>query len=69
MTTTPSPRRLSKGQLAWIVGIDAVALAIGLSLFAWLSSKDSAAAVMALIASLTFGGFFSLVIVLVSLKP
>ncbi|MBK5256249.1 MAG: hypothetical protein JJE39_09480 [Vicinamibacteria bacterium] len=69
MTPTPSPRRLSKGQIALMVSIDAVAVVIAVSLFIWLRPKDSDAAVLALIAPLVFGGFFNLVIVLVSFKP
>lgn len=52
-----------------MVGIDAVALAISIGLFLWLQPRDKDAALMGLIAPLVFGGFFNLVIVLVSLKP
>ena len=67
MTTTP--RRLSKGQIGAMIAIDALALGLGLSLFFWLNSRDSTAALMALISTVVFAGFFNLVIVLVSLKP
>ena len=69
MTGAPAKRRLSKGQIALMILIDTVAVAIGVSLFLWLQPRDSEAAIMALIAPLVFGGFFNLVIVLVSLKP
>jgi len=69
MTEMPPKRRLSKGQIALMVAIDIVALATALSLFFWLQPKDGDAALLALIAPLVFGGFFNLVIVLVSLKP
>lgn len=69
MPEKKSTRRLSKGQIALIVVIDAIALAIGVSLFRWMQPRDADAAVLALVAPLVFGGFFSLVIVLVSLKP
>ena len=67
MTTTP--RRLSKGQIGAMIAIDALALVLGLSLFFWLNSRDSTAALMALISTVVFAVFFNLVIVLVSLKP
>jgi len=69
MTETPPKRRLSKGQIALMILIDTVALAIALFLYLWLRPKDPQAAIMALVAPLVFGGFFNLVIVLVSLKP
>lgn len=69
MTETPPKRRLSKGQIALMIAIDVVALVTALSLFFWLRPKDADAALLALIAPLVFGGFFNLVIVLVSLKP
>lgn len=69
MNASPPPRRLSKGQIALMLLIDGIALAIGLFLFFWLREKDATAALMGLIAPLVFGGFFNLVIVLVSLKP
>lgn len=69
MQNTPPPRRLSKGHIALIVVIDAVALALALFLFFLLRPEDPAAALMAFIAPLVFGGFFNLVIVLLALKP
>lgn len=52
-----------------MIAIDLVALLIGLYLFSWLRSRDLDAAILAFVSSLVFGGFFNLVIVLVSLKP
>jgi hypothetical protein len=69
MTDASPKRRLSKPRIALMVAIDVVALAIGLALFVWLQPKDINAAVGALVSALVFGGFFNLVIVLVSLKP
>ncbi len=69
MTNPAPPRRLSRGQIFLMVAIDVVALVLGVSLFLWLQPKDEAAAIMALLAPLVVGGFFNLVIVLVSLKP
>lgn len=66
---TVAPRRLSRGRIALMVAIDVVALAIAIGLFLWLQPRDTDAALMGLIAPLVFGGFFNLVIVLVSLKP
>jgi hypothetical protein len=64
-----APPRLSKARIALMIAIDLVALAIGLWLFSWLRSRDFDAAILALVSSLVFAGFFNLVIVLVSLKP
>jgi hypothetical protein len=69
MIDPTAPRRLSKPQIASMIAIDLVALLIGLYLFSWLRSRDLDAAILALVSSLVFGGFFNLVIVLVSLKP
>lgn len=69
MTDHPSPRRISKPRIALMILIDTVAVAIAVFLFLWLRPRDPDAAIMGLIAPLVFGGFFNLVIVLVSLKP
>lgn len=69
MPEKTSTRRLSKGQIALMMVIDALALAIAVSLFLWMEPRDAEAAVLAFVAPLVFAGFFNLVIVLVSLKP
>ena len=69
MIDTKNPRRLSKPQIALMIVIDAVALAIGVGLFLWLKPRDLDAAIIGFISPLVFGAFFNLVIVLVSLKP
>jgi len=52
-----------------MVVIDVIAVVLAVGLYWWLQSRDQDAAIMGLIAPLVFGGFFNLVIVLVSLKP
>lgn len=69
MIDPTAPRRLSKPRIVAMIAIDLVALLVGLYLFSWLRSRDLDAAILALVSSLVFGGFFNLVIVLVSLKP
>ncbi len=69
MIDKTAPRRLSKPRIASMITIDLVALLIGLYLFSWFRSRDLDAAILALVSSLVFAGFFNLVIVLVSLKP
>ncbi len=69
MTETSPPRRISRPQVALMVVIDIFAVAIAMGLYLWLQPRDPNAAIMGLIAPLVFGGFFNLVIVLVSLKP
>ena len=69
MTETDAPRRISKPRIALMIAIDVVALILGASLYVWLKPRDGDAAILALISPLVFGGFFNLVIALVSLKP
>ena len=69
MNVNQPPRRLPKSRIIVMVVIDIVALVIGVSLFLWLQPRDQDAAVLGLISSLVIGGFFNLVIALVSLKP
>ena len=69
MNVNQPPRRLPKSRIIVMVVIDVVALVIGVSLFLWLQPRDQDAAVLGLISSLVIGGFFNLVIALVSLKP
>ena len=69
MTETAPPRRISKPRIALMVVIDVIAVAMAVGLFMFLQPRDPDAAIMGLIAPLVFGGFFNLVIVLVSLKP
>jgi hypothetical protein len=69
MTEAPPKRRLSKGQIALMVAIDGVAFVIGVGLYLWMKPHDGDAAILGLISPLVFGGFFNLVIALVSLKP
>ena len=45
----PPPRRLTRHQIALMIGIDVVALLIGVGLFLWLQPRDGQAAVMALV--------------------
>jgi len=52
-----------------MIAIDAIALALAVALYLWMKPRDPDAAVLGAIAPLVFGGFFNLVIVLVSLKP
>ena len=52
-----------------MVAIDLVALAIGIALYIWFKPLDQDAATLGLVAALVFGGFFNLVIALVTLKP
>ena len=52
-----------------VIGIDVVALLIGVGLFLWLQPRDGQAAVMALVSALVFGGFFNVVVALVSIRP
>ncbi len=66
---TEAPRRISKPRIALMVVIDVIAVVLAVGLYWWLQSRDQDAAIMGLIAPLVFGGFFNLVIVLVSLKP
>lgn len=65
----PPPRRLTRHQIALMIGIDVVALLIGVGLFLWLQPRDGQAAVMALVSALVFGGFFNVVVALVSIRP
>ena len=69
MTDATPPRRISRPRIALMIAIDVVAIAISIALFLWMKPRDAEAAVLGLIAPLVFGGFFNLVIVLVSLKP
>jgi hypothetical protein len=69
MTESPAPRRLSKPRIALMVVIDLLAIALAIGLYIFLQPRDPDAALMGVIAPLVFGGFFNLVIVLVSLKP
>jgi hypothetical protein len=69
MTESPAPRRLSKPRIALMVVIDLLAVALAIGLYIFLQPRDPDAALMGVIAPLVFGGFFNLVIVLVSLKP
>lgn len=69
MTESPAPRRLSKPRIALMVVIDIIAVALAIGLYIFLQPRDPDAALMGVIAPLVFGGFFNLVIVLVSLKP
>ena len=69
MNVNQPPRRLPKSRIIVMVVIDVVALVIGVWLFLWLQPRDQDAAVLGLISSLVIGGFFNLVIALVSLKP
>jgi hypothetical protein len=69
MTESPAPRRLSKPRIALMVVIDVIAVALAIGLYIFLQPRDPDAALMGVIAPLVFGGFFNLVIVLVSLKP
>lgn len=52
-----------------MVVVDILALIFGVVLFIWLQPKDINAAFLALISCVVLGGFFDLVVVLVSLKP
>lgn len=52
-----------------MIAIDVVAVAIGVGLYLWLEPRDADAALLGLVSPLVFGGFFNLVIALVSLKP
>ena len=69
MTDTESPRRISRPRIILMVAIDLVAVVIAIALYLWLEPRDADAAVLGAVAPLVFGGFFNLVIVLVSLKP
>ena len=69
MTGNAPPKRLTKGQIALMVAIDVVALAIAVPLYLFFAKNDPGASLFALAAPLVFGGFFNLVIALVSLKP
>ena len=52
-----------------MIAIDVVALAIAVPLYLFFAKNDPGASLFALAAPLVFGGFFNLVIALVSLKP
>ena len=69
MTDTPKPRTIPKSRIVLMVAIDVVAVALAIGLYVWLKPLDPNAAVLAAVSPLVFGGFFNLVIVLVSLKP
>ena len=69
MTGNAPPKRLTKGQIALMVAIDVIALAIAVPLYLFFARNDPGAAGFAFVAPLVFGGFFNLVIALVSLKP
>jgi len=69
MTGNPQPKRLTRGQIALMIAIDIVAVAIAIPLYLFFAKNDPGASLFALAAPLVFGGFFNLVIALVSLKP
>jgi hypothetical protein len=69
MTGNQPKRKLSRGQIALMIAIDVVALIVGIGLYLFFQKHDPGAAIFALAAPLVFGGFFNLVIVLVTLKP
>ena len=52
-----------------MITIDVIAVILGVGLYLWLKPRDADAAILGLISPLVFGGFFNLVIALVSLKP
>jgi hypothetical protein len=65
----PASLPLPRSRLVLIAAIDAVAVLLGVALFVWLRERDAQAALIALVSCLVFGGFFNLVIVLVTRKP
>ncbi len=69
MNSIEPPRRLPRSRIILMVAIDLVALAIGIALYIWFKPLDQDAATLGLVAALVFGGFFNLVIALVTLKP
>ncbi|MEO8361132.1 MAG: hypothetical protein ABI672_13965 [Vicinamibacteria bacterium] len=69
MTPPQAPRRISKPRIALMIAIDVVAIGIGIGLYLWLKPRDPDAAILGLVSPLVFGGFFNLMIALVSLKP
>lgn len=69
MNDIAPPRRISKPRIALMIAIDVVAVMMAIALFVWMKPRDPDAAVLGAIAPLVFGGFFNLVIALVSLKP
>ena len=69
MTEAAPARRISKPRIALMIAIDVVAVALGVAAYLWLKPRDPDAAVLGLISPLVIGGFFNLVIALVSLKP
>lgn len=69
MTDPQKPRRISKPRIALMIAIDVVAVLVAVGLYIFLKPHDADAALLGLISPLVFGGFFNLVIALVSLKP
>lgn len=69
MTGTNGTPPLPRSRLILIAVIDAAAVVLGVGLWWWLRERDSQAALIALVSCVVFGGFFNLVIILVSKKP
>jgi len=69
MNDTGTPRRISKPRIVLMIVIDVIAVVLAIGFYRWLLPLDPDAAVLAAVSPLVFGGFFNLVIALVSLKP